>query len=265
MNFDIDINTNDIRELSNADQITAFFAKLGYDTEDRIEQTPGNLGITADGTLRPIKRIELIASQDSFLEVYLFELKSVTVTHTRALARNFRNRTGNYLLVLTSDFERLDFVLVDKYIPQDTKKSSPFGSKQVAVRPRTLTVNRIDSSKIDRRVLRRFTYTESDPFLQYEKLKSAYSIADWSEEHFNNRALFSDYYLKERLPEKDEWKDDPRPTYISLIHLILITGFMQKRVTEPFWLRLWFIPGDVRLIPKTINATAKRLISIPEQ
>ena len=26
-------------------------------------------------------------------------------------------------------------------------------------------------------------------------------LAEWSEEYFNNRALFSDYYLKERLTD----------------------------------------------------------------
>ena len=34
-------------------------------------------------------------------EVYLFELKSVTVTITQAIIRGFRNRPGDYLLVLT--------------------------------------------------------------------------------------------------------------------------------------------------------------------
>ncbi len=49
-----------------------------------------------------------------------------------------------------------------------------------------------------------------------DKLLSAYSVADWSEEHFNNRALFSDYYLTERLPSLSEWQEDPKPAYVSL-------------------------------------------------
>jgi len=234
MSFDIDISSNDIRDLSNRDQIAAFFARLGYDTNKRIEQTPGNLGILADGIVRPIKKVELIASQDGYLEVYLFELSSVTVTHTKALARSFRNRSGNYLLVLTSDYERLDFVLVEKYIPDDSKPSSPFIQKQVAVRPRTLTVGRKNPLKIDKRVLRRFTYTESDPFLQYEKLKAAYSIADWSEENFNNRALFSDYYLTNRLQERDEWKEDPLQAYkkLSEIYLQASSKFANVKKSE---------------------------------
>ena len=47
----------------------------------------------------------------SSLQVYLFELTSVTVAATRGIVRTFRDREGDYLLVLTDDFERLDFAL----------------------------------------------------------------------------------------------------------------------------------------------------------
>jgi hypothetical protein len=39
-------------------------------------------------------------------------------------------------------------------------------------------------------------------------------LAEWSEEYFNNRALFSDYYLKARLTDPQltpEWSEDVRP------------------------------------------------------
>jgi hypothetical protein len=71
-------------------------------------------------------------------------------------------------------------------------------------------------SRIQLRVLKRFTWTEPDPFAQYEKLLSAYGVADWSEEHFNKRALFSDYYLLERLREFPEWREDPKGAYKAL-------------------------------------------------
>jgi hypothetical protein len=217
--LDLQLRREDVQELNSADALAAWFARLGYDTNARTEQSAANLGITAESTLRPIRRIELIADQEGFFQVYLFELTSVTVAHTRALARSFRNRAGNYLLVLTSDYERLDFVLLQKYLPAQTGEGNPLAPRQVAVRPRTLTVERRNPSRVDLRVLRRFTWTESDPFAQYEKLLSAYAIADWSEEHFNNRALFSDHYLRERLPEMPEWRDDPKPAYLRLREL----------------------------------------------
>jgi hypothetical protein len=215
MNFDVTITARDVQELSSADSVTALFARLGWRTEVRIEQSPGNLGITAEGTVKPIKKIELIADQDGALQVYIFELASVTIANTRAIVRAFRERAGNYLLVFTSAYDRLDFVLVEKYIPSRPAGRS-IGVVSVGVRPRILSVDRRKPTTVDLRVLRRFSYTESDPYAQYDKLLSAYSIADWSEEHFNNRALFSDYYLTERLPNLPEWQEDPKPAYVTL-------------------------------------------------
>lgn len=211
--IDIEVDVADIQSINSADALIAFFARLGYNTDARHKQTPANLGITAEGTIRPIKKIELLAEQEGLLHIYLFELSSVTTSHTRALVRAFRNRTGNYLLILTSDYEKIDFVLVEKYVPPDIQGP---GQQQVGVRPRTITVERRKPSRIHLRVLRRFTYTESDPFKQYDKLLSAYTIADWSEEFFNNRALFSDYYLLNRLQEHPVWEEDPKPAFKAL-------------------------------------------------
>ncbi len=187
--LDLDLKAHDIQDLSGADAVSALFARLGYDTDVRTPQVPGNLGITAEGTTKRIKRIELIASQENLLQVYLFEVVSVTMGITRDLSRAFRNLQGNFLLVLTSDYEYIDFVLVDKSAPKSN--GGGIGQAQVRVRPRSVTVERRKPGTVQLRVLRRFTYTEADPFAQYEKLKSAYTIADWSEEFFNNRALIS--------------------------------------------------------------------------
>src|SRR5947208_558653 len=167
---------------------------------------------------QPMKSAQLLhlpASHDARLfEVYLFELKSVTVANTQGIVRAFRNRPGDYLLVLTDDYQRLDFVLAERYTaelsrsqPQETFSMNPSVPKQVGIRPRVLTVNRHNPDDVALRVLRRFSYTESDTFAQYDKLLSAYDVAEWSEPFFNNRALFSDYYLTTRLPDSPEWKN----------------------------------------------------------
>ena len=93
MKFDLDLTKQDIQGLSNADAVAGLFQRLAYNIDKRVEQTTSTMGIAADGTQRPIKRIELIADQDTLLQVYLFEVSSVTVTHTRALARSLRNRS----------------------------------------------------------------------------------------------------------------------------------------------------------------------------
>jgi hypothetical protein len=118
------LRAEDIQLLNDADGVAALFSRLGYDTNARTVQSPGNLGITADTIVRRIKKIELIADNEGFFQVYLFQLVSVTVADARALATIFRNRAGNFLLVLTADFDRLDFVFVERIPSMDKLRPS---------------------------------------------------------------------------------------------------------------------------------------------
>ena len=207
--FDKELTRQQIQNLNNAEGLIALFAYLGYDTNNRIPQTPANLGITAETIQRQIKRIERIADQQGLLSVYLVEMTSVTVAGIHGILRPLRNRAGQYLFVLTSDYEQIDFVLLQRITPEgDGKGITP---KQVGIRPRVLTVDRRDPGEVALRVLRRFSYTEADPLAQFDKLLSAFGVAEWSEPLFNNRALFSDYYLNYRLREFPPWKEDPKP------------------------------------------------------
>jgi hypothetical protein len=211
---DYELSREDIQDLSNRDAVAAFFAKLGYNTNERLLQNTAAMGFGSELLKSTITSIERLASEDGgLLEVYLVELKSVTVAATRALAQAFRNLSVLHpLLVLTDDYQRLDFVLVERYTASSLQESSIPGlpvplTRQVGVRPRVLTINRLKPGDVELRVLRRFSYTESDALAQYDKLLSAYDVAEWSEPYFNNRALFSDYYLTQRLPDSPEWKN----------------------------------------------------------
>ena len=213
---DYELSREDVQDLAGRDALAAFFAKLGYDTNERLVQHSAAMGFTSDVLKSSIIHIERLASEDGgLLEVYLLELKSVTVSVTQAIVRAFRNLNVQHpLLVVTDDYQRLDFVLVERYAasPGDKKEAGMAGlpvvsTRQVGVRPRVLTVNRHNPGGVALRVLRRFGYTEGDSFAQYDKLLSAYDVADWSEPFFNNRALFSDHYLMQRLPESQEWKN----------------------------------------------------------
>jgi len=116
--------------------------------------------------------------------------------------------------VLTDDYERIDFVLLEREIPG--LEGTGVSTQRLMVHPRLLSVDRRDPGRVALRVLRRFSFTEydeegyRDPYAQYDKLRSAYTIAEWSEPLFNNRALFSDYYLNERLPDLPEWDAEER-------------------------------------------------------
>ncbi|HEV2579459.1 MAG TPA: hypothetical protein VGT44_01295, partial [Ktedonobacteraceae bacterium] len=110
---DYELTREDIQGLSNRDALAAFFARLGYDTNLRLAQNAAAMGFGSDQLKSTITHIERLASQDGgLLEVYLVELKSVTVAITRALTQAFRNLSVQHpLLVLTDDYQRLDFVL----------------------------------------------------------------------------------------------------------------------------------------------------------
>jgi len=226
---DITLQKSDIQSLSSQEALLAFFTRLGYSTENHLPQTPAAMGFTAEALVHEIRSIERIADEEGELQVYLIELKHLTVAITQALARALRNRAGSFLLVLTVDYERLDFVLLEAVLPE--RERSGITAPQVYLRPRVLTVNRRNPNSVDLRVLRRFSFTEIDPLYQWDKLRSAYSVAEWSEPFFNNRALFSDYYLNERLPGLPEWQEDIRPAYQEL--QTLYSDVRQRHARQP--------------------------------
>lgn len=205
---DLSLHAADIQLLSSRDRVLEFFTRLGYNTGEPVEQRVEAMGLTSEDLKRNIRRIERIADQDEgVLEVYLAELKSVTQASIQALARGLRDLESNFLWVLTSDYDRLDFVLFERTMPQAGARGITF--KGAYLRPRTLTVSRQNPGPVALRVLKRFTNTEPDAYYQWDKLRSAYNIADWTEQFFNNRALFSDYYLNVRLRDEPEWREKP--------------------------------------------------------
>ena len=87
---DYELSHKDIQPLSNRDALAAFFAKLGYDTNERLAQNVAAMSFTGDNLKSAITHIERLASHDArMFEVYLFELKSVTVAITQGIVRAF--------------------------------------------------------------------------------------------------------------------------------------------------------------------------------
>jgi len=211
---DILLTPSDIRELESADEIAHFFAKLRYDVDGRLNIPDyAVLGLGTADLRQQIQKIELIGHdpEDGDITIYLLEVRSVTAKLRNDIARRFRDRPENALLVLTKDYEQLEFVLLERVVSRSQNRGQAL--KQT-IRPIPLTLNRLNPEPVALRVLKRFTFTEEDAAYQWEKLRSAYMLAEWSEEYFNNRALFSDYYLKQRLTDKKitpEWDEDVRP------------------------------------------------------
>ncbi|MBP8109142.1 MAG: Eco57I restriction-modification methylase domain-containing protein [Caldilineaceae bacterium] len=207
---DLQFTAADIGQLENADQVVHFFARLGYDVNDSLPVDHAALGLDTVDLRQQIHAIRRVGADpvDGDVIVYLLEARSVTVALTQQIARSFRERPESALLILTEGYEKLDFVLVERELAQSKRMGS---SLRQVIRPRSLTVNRRNPGRVDLRVLQRFTFTEADGAYQWEKLRSAFTLAEWSEEYFNNRALFSDYYLTARLTDAKmtpEWGED---------------------------------------------------------
>ena len=54
-----------------------------------------------------------------------------------------------------------------------------------------------------------FTWTCRDGLEQFDKLRSVFEAAAFSEDYFCNRALFADHFLLTRLREDPAWRDNP--------------------------------------------------------
>jgi hypothetical protein len=211
---DIELTVDDVGQLEDAQQLAHFFHTLGYEVGDggATKLTHEALQLDAEDLRFEIQAIWQVATDpvDEDIKIYLMEVRSVTIKLTQLIARRFRERPGNFLLVLTTDYEELHFILLDVVLAKSKQRGKPFTR---ILRPRILKVDRhkVTRDSVELRVLKRFTFTEIDAVAQLDKLRSAYMLAEWSEQYFNNRALFSDHYLTYRLTDPritPEWDED---------------------------------------------------------
>lgn len=221
---DVQLTSSDVRQLENADEVVRFFARLGYAVDARHSITDiAALGLLSPDVRQQILKAELIGTDpvDHDVTIYLFEVRSVTAKLRHEIARRFRDRPENALLVLTHDYSQLEFVLLDRVLARGLGRAQTI---RQTMRPIPLTLNRLTPDPVALRVLKRFTFTEEDAAYQWEKLRSAYMLAEWSEEFFNNRALFSDYYLKQRLTDPKltpAWAEDVGPVGRAAFGLVV--------------------------------------------
>jgi len=210
---DLDLTTRDIVELTSSDAIASFLTERHYPTNRRKPLSASALGLTSE-TADGIRHMELLAEDDEqFLRVIFVQLRSITAKARYELVRNLGNRDGDHLLILTKDFEVLEFVLIDK---ETRRRHGPGGGPGVRVFPRIVTVIRKASTNLDRRILRRLTWTGKDGLDQFDKLRSVFEAAHYSGMYFQNRALFADHYLETRLREDAAWGDDPSAAFAAI-------------------------------------------------
>ncbi len=214
---DLNLSAKEIGGLASADAFAAFFSKLGYDTSARKQLTPESIGLAGDAAAA-IKQIELL-SEDSegFLRVAFVQLRSLTAKSRYDLSRVLGKANVDHLLILTSDFSSIEFVLLDK---RCRDHRGPGGVQRIHVVPLTVALARKAAGSKELRTVRRFTWTCRDGLEQFDKLRSVFEAAAFSEDYFCNRALFADHYLLSRLREDSAWTENPTRPFQQVKELL---------------------------------------------
>ena len=245
---DRDLTAKEITELASPDAITAFLAKLGYDTSKRMALTPESIGLSGESA-STIKRIELLSEDhEKFLRVVFAQPKSLTAKVRNDLVRVLGRSNLDHMLVLASDFDTLEFVLLDK---RPKQQKGPVAVERIQVVPKTISVNRRNPTRLDLRTLRRFTWTFPDALEQLDKLRSVFDAAAYTGEYFQNRGLFSDYFLRDRLREDPAWRDNPSAMFAFVRDLLRDAqarwggkdkDVLRNQLLEPIFKKLGFKP-----------------------
>ena len=213
---DLDLTTKDLAGLTSPDALAAFLSRLGYDTSRRTVLTPSSLGLSGD-TATSIRSIELLSEdEDGFLRVLFVQPKSLTAKVRNDLIRIIGKSNEDYLVVLAATFDTLEFVLLDK---KTKEQAGPGGGYKVQVVPKIFSIDRRKPSPQDVRTLRQFTWTHQDALDQFDKLRVVFDNAIFTGEFFQNRGLFSDYFLRERLKEDTAWRENPSSVFQQVRNL----------------------------------------------
>ncbi len=218
--FDIDLTPEDVAQLTSADALAALFQRMGYDTGKRAVVPAQAVGLDGNSD---IQHIELLSEDaEGFLRIVFVRLRSVTAKSRNLVVRTFGRQTQDYLLILTSDFEALEFVLIEKLRQQ---RKGPVGDVITTPQAKVFVVPRRWPQAM-LRILRRLTFTACDEagmpdaILQYGKLMSVFDAAHYSGEYFQNRALFADHFLRTRLRVDPAWIESPNSAFAKVSQLM---------------------------------------------
>ena len=142
--------------------------------------------------------------------------KSLTAKVRNDLIRIIGKSNEDYLVILAATFDTLEFVLLDK---KTKEQAGPGGGYKVQVVPKIFSIDRRKPSPQDVRTLRQFTWTHQDALDQFDKLRVVFDNAIFTGEFFQNRGLFSDYFLRERLKDDPVWRENPSSVFQQVRNL----------------------------------------------
>ena len=210
--IDVDLTAQEIAGLTSTDALAAFVQRLGYDTGKRTALSPESIGLNdADKAFRTI---ELLSEDpEGFLRVVCVQVRSLTVKARTDLVRSLSRFNQDHLIIMASDFQVLELVLIDKVKRRQQSPATVAAYKPV---PRVYAIQRKAPNRLDLRILRRLTFTQRDGLEQFDKLRSVFQAAAYTNEYYQNRALFADHYLDTRLREDAVWSESPNVAFAAV-------------------------------------------------
>ena len=200
---DLDLTTKEITELASPDAIAAFLSEARVRHGRRAALSPEAVGLAGESA-SGIKRIELLSEDPG--QVPSGRVRPAEVADRQGPQRPVRvlgKSNSTICWSLASDFDTLEFVFLDK---RKREQKGPAGVRRIQVVPKIISVIRRKPTRLDLRTLRRFTWTCRDALEQFDKLRSVFDCAAYTGEYFQNRGLFSDYFLRDRLREDPAWR-----------------------------------------------------------
>ncbi|GCF07792.1 Eco57I restriction-modification methylase domain-containing protein [Dictyobacter arantiisoli] len=210
-----------VRQISSDKLCADFFSSLGFDkhsanvlSEIELKSLLQELHPRHAFSQQGIKLFRVAQRKDMMGEftVYLYLLPTVTQTLAKQIFKDLVKLNGEFLVILADPiFNEIEIVYVDRHASAAAALQQPLPGLATSSAPaqfRSLSFSRTDISDKVVRVLNRFFWPAERPVItQRAVLSSAFDVAEWSEDYFTNRALFSDYYLNSTLREKQPWKD----------------------------------------------------------
>jgi hypothetical protein len=244
---DLDVTPKEVVELASPDAISAFLGKLGYDTADRALLSPEAVGLSGESA-SAIKRIELLSEDpEQFLRVVFAQPKLLTAKVRNDLVRVLGKSNLDRMLVLASDFDTLELVFSTSRSESRRGRAGPSASRSYP-----------KSSRLIAGARRRWTCAScagspgpaGTPWSSSTS-SAASSTPAYTGEYFQNRGLFSDYFLRDRLPENPAWRENPSDLFAFVRDLLRDAQprwggkdkeTLRNQLLEPFFKRLGFKP-----------------------
>lgn len=251
---DRDVIGQQVSELSTTDGLAAFLANLGYDTSRRQVLPAEALGLAeGEATYRHIE----VLSEDAegFLRVIFVKLRSITAKARNDLVALLGKQAQDHLLILTKDFQVLEFVLIDKV---RQKRHGPVAAAAYKPKAVVYSVPRKNPSRTDLRVLRGLTWTTRDGLEQFDKLRHVFQNAQYAGKYYQNRALFADHYLDTRLKDAPAWRQDPSAAYQGVRQIAAdararLKGKDEQEAREALYGPLWKVLGFKATLGKAVG------------